>query len=710
MDHGRTGSGRQQQIRSDLPHRDEAAEKQERLHRESRRSVADRYNKEFPFSSSHQRMGVIIRKLNAPNFEYYCKGSPEMLLNFIDKNSLPHNFHEVLENYTQDGCRVIAIAHKEVKMSYTKIQKIQREVLEKDMHFLGLIILENRLKPETAPCIQVLNDANVRIIMVTGDNILTALSVARDCDIIKPGESVITVNCDNSNPPQLYYTLNNFKPKNQLNDFSVLSNSASVMSLDTVESQIQNSTALSNGGTRKPENNCNNYRFAMTGKVWGVVREYYSEELLGKLVTRGTIFARMSPEQKQQLVQELQALGYYVAMCGDGANDCGALKAAHTGVSLSEAESSVASPFTSKNPNISCVINVIKEGRAALVTSFGIFKYMAAYSLCQFISVLILYHFESNLTDMEFLYIDLCIISVFAFFFGKTDSYPGKLVKEPPLTSLLSLSPILSLILQLILIIVFQLGSFWYLTMQPWYTPFQHGTKNADDVGCLENFTIYTISSFQYITLAIVFSKGKPYRKSIFSNIGFLVTSIVLILASSYLALIPDNYVRHFFLLDVPKDFNFSIDKDLNLDTKWPPLTSTTDFTTGASPENSIPTCMAEIVVEKENKFDKNHVLNKLYNRNSTELNLDTNFENQSVCSENFSPNVDVNVISFSTPINSNKRPPQDNNLALKTISDNNLSHNSQYGGAKSSKINISDTNLNLTSSRYPNLKDLNQI
>ena len=65
-------------------------------------------------------------------------------------------------------------------------------------------------------------------------------------------------------------------------------------------------------------------------------------------------------------------------------------------------------------------------GRCALVTSFGIFKYMAAYSLTQFTSVLILYSINSNLTDFQFLYIDLFLITVFAFFFGMTEAQEGE--------------------------------------------------------------------------------------------------------------------------------------------------------------------------------------------------------------------------------------------------------------------------------------------
>ena len=94
------------------------------------------------------------------------------------------------------------------------------------------------------------------------------------------------------------------------------------------------------------------------------------------MLVKGVIFARMSPDEKAELVERLQGLGYTVAFCGDGANDCGALKAADVGVSLSEAEASVAAPFTSRIPDISCMVEIIKEGRAALVTSFSCFKYM----------------------------------------------------------------------------------------------------------------------------------------------------------------------------------------------------------------------------------------------------------------------------------------------------------------------------------------------
>jgi cation-transporting ATPase 13A2 len=86
---------------------------------------------------------------------------------------------------------------------------------------------------------------------------------------------------------------------------------------------------------------------------------------------KAQVYARMSPDDKANLVELLQTqLNTQVGMCGDGANDCGALKQADAGISLSEAEASIAAPFTSKVQDISCVITLLREGRAALTTTF----------------------------------------------------------------------------------------------------------------------------------------------------------------------------------------------------------------------------------------------------------------------------------------------------------------------------------------------------
>lgn len=88
-----------------------------------------------------------------------------------------------------------------------------------------------------------------------------------------------------------------------------------------------------------------------------------SDELIvicNKVLVKGKVFARMSPDEKHELIEKLQSIDFSCGFCGDGANDCGALKAADVGISLSEAEASVAAPFTSRKFDICCVLEVIK--------------------------------------------------------------------------------------------------------------------------------------------------------------------------------------------------------------------------------------------------------------------------------------------------------------------------------------------------------------
>ena len=59
-----------------------------------------------------------------------------------------------------------------------------REQAESGLRFLGLIIFENKLKPGTTPAIQALRAAHFACRMITGDNPLTAVHVARDVEIV----------------------------------------------------------------------------------------------------------------------------------------------------------------------------------------------------------------------------------------------------------------------------------------------------------------------------------------------------------------------------------------------------------------------------------------------------------------------------------------------------------------------------------------------
>lgn len=113
------------------------------------------------------------------SFKAFVKGSPERIRELCRAESLPKNFDEILQIYTECGFRVLALGARPLKMTYLKSQKVQRDEIENDLTFLGFLVMQNKLKPVTTSVIQTLNQANIRTIMATGDNVLTAISVGR---------------------------------------------------------------------------------------------------------------------------------------------------------------------------------------------------------------------------------------------------------------------------------------------------------------------------------------------------------------------------------------------------------------------------------------------------------------------------------------------------------------------------------------------------
>ncbi|KAF9952017.1 hypothetical protein BGZ72_006571 [Mortierella alpina] len=470
----------------------------------------------FEFVSNLRRMSVIVRRLHSPGMEVFVKGAPEAMIDICDKSSLPLDYKERLSYYTHKGYRVIACAAKALpNLTFVRSQRIKREQVESELTFLGFIIFENKLKPTSAPVIATLSNAHIRQVMCTGDNVLTAISVSRECGLIQRTMGVYAPRFTSGGPLNEAATIvweNIDDERKTLDPISLKPN--------TMEN------GLISGGQDFPRytHMVNDYVLAVTGDCFRWIVDFAPTLTLNRILVKGQIFARMSPDEKHELVECLQAIGYCVGFCGDGANDCGALKAADVGISLSEAEASVAAPFTSRSNDIECVVKVIQEGRAALVTSFSCFKFMALYSIIQFTSVSFMYTLLSNLGDFQFLYIDIGIVLPIAVFMGRTEAY-SILSPKRPTANLVSRKVLTSLIGQMVIQLCIQATMFFLVRQQPWYQPpkYERGQKNIEGY---ENTTLFSLTIFIYIFVAVVFSVGPPYRKPMSSNRAYYLAHL----------------------------------------------------------------------------------------------------------------------------------------------------------------------------------------
>uniref|UniRef100_A0A8C5QCH5 Cation-transporting ATPase n=1 Tax=Leptobrachium leishanense TaxID=445787 RepID=A0A8C5QCH5_9ANUR len=429
---------------------------------------------QFPFSSTLRCMSVITQIIGEENLTVYLKGAPETVIRYCKPETVPPSFLERLDCYTSQGFRVIGLAYRSLEAELLpQVQLLEREHVETELTFLGLLIMENRLKPETTAVLNELSNANIRTVMVTGDNLQTALTVGKNCGMISSDSRIIMVQAEECTEDE----------------------PASVSWKIIQEIQLN----------RQQTNVC-----FMQLVPWFPI-----------ILLNGTIFARMTPRQKSHLIEEFQKLDYYVGMCGDGANDCGALKVAHAGISLSELEASVASPFTSNIPNIQCVPLLIKEGRNALVTSFSMFKFLSVYNLIGIFCVALLF----------WVLLLLLLLIYKAPAYSAALSAP-KLAPYRPSGHLLSPPLLLSVFLHCIFSIIVQTTIFALLQYQPWFNdtdvfsaclPSNHSLANITmkEPKYAETFltsTMFPVTGFNFIIIAFVFSKGTPFRQPLYTN------------------------------------------------------------------------------------------------------------------------------------------------------------------------------------------------
>eukprot|EP01132_Coremiostelium_polycephalum_P002271 gene2271-2796_t len=488
----------------------------------------------FHFSSELKRMSTVCT-LTLPNSTTstlgFTKGAPEILKPFFSSKSLPENYDQCYKTYSRQGSRVLALGYKHFsnQLNNSQIKHIPRDDLEKDLEFGGFLIFDCPLKPDSKASIEILSQADHKIVMITGDNSLTACHVGKQLGFMNRNNTLVL------NQNSRWISID------ESIDLPLESNNSK--HLETLEK---------------------NYNLCVSGQSLSLIAD---NVLLEKSLCLIKIFARVSPEQKQSILLNFKTNGHYTMMAGDGTNDVGALKQAHVGIAILNkgeykpmperpslltavrqhqqqqlknkrppntqelakqlqdemketelqvvklGDASIAAPFTSKSSAVTPITNIIKQGRCTLVTTFQMYKILALNSLITAYSLSVLYLDGVKLGDTQATIAGMLIAVCFLFI--STSKPLAKLANRRPNPNLFSPYMMLSILLQFAL----HLGCLIFIVDQAQIRTTGDKPKvDSQFQPNLVNSAVFLISNAMQVATFAINYKGHPFMQSLSEN------------------------------------------------------------------------------------------------------------------------------------------------------------------------------------------------
>lgn len=304
----------------------------------------------------HHRMtsGAVVRPKTGDAL-VYIKGAYDKIAQIVEPASLPSDYAQVCEKYAQQCYYVLAISWKAVTGSSDPdtIANTSRGSLEQGLQFCGLILFRNEMKEDSREAIDELTTGGINCVICTGDNTTTGVSIGRQSGVVPSSAAVLI---------------------GELGQDEVLK-----------WRDHETQAVLEDWRARDGE-----VALALTQPAFRyLVRT--DTATLDEILPLVKVYGRMKPDDKVKVItlwQDHGPEGTVTGMVGDGGNDCGALRTAHAGLALSEAEASMVSPFSSSKGfhekgfiSLTSVVELVKEGRACLATNMATFMYFMIYNL-----------------------------------------------------------------------------------------------------------------------------------------------------------------------------------------------------------------------------------------------------------------------------------------------------------------------------------------
>lgn len=166
------------------------------------------------FNSSRKRMSVLVRGPNG-KIKLYCKGADTVIFERlahkqdVDETTLVH-----LEDYATEGLRTLCLAYRDIpEEEYREwaglyenaasqlqgraeaLDKVA-EIIEHDLILLGATAIEDRLQDGVPDTIHTLQQAGIKVWILTGDRQETAINIGLSCRLISESMNLVIINTE----------------------------------------------------------------------------------------------------------------------------------------------------------------------------------------------------------------------------------------------------------------------------------------------------------------------------------------------------------------------------------------------------------------------------------------------------------------------------------------------------------------------------------
>jgi len=290
------------------------------------------------FSSKLQRM-TCIASAGSRKF-VLTKGSPEAIGRLLGQK--PQGYDDMSKRLAKEGYRVISLAYREIAGAdlNAATNEWTRSDCESDLVFAGFIAFTCMVRKDTSAVLAKLKEGGMSVAMVTGDALLTAIHVAKEVAICEPigGVTPSADEMSETNPElkALLEKKRRDKMGSRTSNDSVAFKPIAYLEVDEKKrlywcSYDDGSRAEGYVAIRVPALS-KQYDLATTGKSLAMALE--DDEDTRVVLGYIKVFARMTPDAKETVIECLHSIDALCLMCGDGANDVGALKQADVGVAL----------------------------------------------------------------------------------------------------------------------------------------------------------------------------------------------------------------------------------------------------------------------------------------------------------------------------------------------------------------------------------------